>query len=341
VRAQQLDLSAITEWFSTPRRRAFGIGVGVAALVLAFMLVVAISTTGKPTVRTSAEGLSGDTSGAPDVNSAGAEAKGIIVLQQLSSSCSVLSVDPESGTLAQVANFPVICTRSSSNYAYFDFVEKPLFSSKFDRVATVVGDSKDGQAAWIDKSGAVTKFEPAASSPDFGSTQLVSVIGFDKQDNFYYALSGDQVDYYRVRAGSTTGEKFATLPTDATFGPLPGGTLGPGADDPRGQCYDPSWRFIPYDPDQKRVAFVYRGEVHITATFCGSDPGKALTPSANTGDISDDVVTSPDGTAAAFAIRTSKKLYRVNADGNSPPIEINAAALFDLGTESWTLYKWI
>lgn len=268
---------------------------------------------------------------------------GIIVLNwaKSKSRCTIQSLDPVSGSVTDIASF-------ADNTGDLD-CNRPgpyLFSSKFDRIAESRGSvDSERRAGWIGPSGTFTPVGPTPTTPDFGEHTTVFAVGFDKRDNFYYRVAhGDSLganyyeEYFRVPPGSVSNGEFVgstkkDSPEHGTqFGMLPGGTLGFGSTKP----YNRDCNGDSFDPDRQVYFWEEHGLIERSAEWCTG--GTPITP-PTTYDIFD-VAGSPDGEQAVFTFGGTK-IFVVDASGESPPKELNAPSLTDLGNFSWKIYTWV
>lgn len=250
-------------------------------------------------------------------------------------SCVVQTVDPLTGAVAKISEFKT----DKSCQLYGATAQYPL-SSNFDRIATTIDSSDDlnARAGWYDTNKQFTPIGPAATRPDFGDQRIPSAIGFDKQDNFYYAVTlgsslDNRIETYRVPKGSTgAGELIGASTEHRYFNRLPGGTLG-FADSPVHYCGG-SGTSTEYDPDKSinYIAHSSNGIIYksIQSANC-DDKETALTPKSS-GKVTS-IASSPDGSKIAFKLNS--KLYVLDGQVPGSP-EIVSAPLGPY----WSVQSW-
>ncbi len=226
-----------------------------------------------------------------------------------------------------------------------------MFTHNYDRLAFTRTDLR---AAWLDRDGKVTLIGPETSLPDFGVQSIVTAVGFDKLDNFYYTIKHSSpqsfdysLDYYRVPAGSTSnGEMIGTVfikggEAQATFGRLPDGTMGLGAERP----LNAQWKGYAFDPDRHTYFYVDQGRIYKTDTWGDSDlsandvnSANAFLPPGNYGIAS--LMSSQDGSQLMF-VSGNDHLYTMSTSGQSTPTQLNVPQLTSSENSStWAFRGW-
>lgn len=243
-----------------------------------------------------------------------------------SDKCVVDAVDPSTGAVSLIADYATVgCPIATTNTAI-------AFSPDFQKMA-LLDDRFHGTAGWMDPRGAVQKFGPDESHPEFGRAPNVGSVGFDKRGNFYYTVADEKgITYYRVPPGSTAqGEPVGTVADekDSIFGPLPGGTFGLGSKvlfRETSKCVNSS--SSAYDPDQQMYYYGDHdhGRIFKSPEWCPTS-GDVIMSGINDGP--DDVAVSPDGQKLMFTKLGSNpseplqaKYYVLSLSGPPSPVQV-------------------
>jgi hypothetical protein len=330
--------------------------VGIAAI--AVIVIAAGCSNSKPV-------SSGPTQGVPPAPQPAQQVSGIVITSfpgDSSIHCDIETIDPTSGAVTKNSSFNIDSLQATSMSCPTGTDEGDTwFSHNYDRLAFTRSDYR---AAWVDKDGKVTLIGPATSKPDFGVQTVVTAVGFDKHDNFYYSAGrsdgryeDEAADYYRVPAGSTSdGVKIGTIifhPQDgqrAVFGRLPGGTLGVGAEVPLegagswSECH--MQMDSNFDPDRHTYYYADQGRIYRSNNWCDNsasaedaDSKNAVIPAGNYGVGA--VISSPDGSRLAFM--SNGKIYTASSDGRSTPTQLDVPELTSppARLSTWHFRGWV
>lgn len=298
-----------------------------------------------------------------------ASIKGVIIAySDATNACKIAAVDPDSGKVTDIASYSINgCPDALQNNGLGGFNMYFPYSPNFDKIAMPAGNG--ASIGWTDTSGRTTVVAHP-SNPDFGpSVDTLTIIGFDKQGNFYYGAnvgggrnSATTTQFFRISAGSSgPAQPVGTATSSDNFGLLPGGTMGMGAHlalpytfsggsngDSKsvdgcanGGSIDNPGRVVgytaPYDPDRKGPYFYYKRDgIYKESEYCKMQ-GQLISAQ---GPLFDDIVSSPDSSRVAVKANMGDKIYIGDANGNENTVPRSVVAPVGGEGKVWFFLGW-